>query len=189
MRPLLRGCRLGCLLGCLLGGWGAAWAQLGEGDLKAAFVYNFAKFVEWPVLLSEAQSASANPLAHASFHLCLLGSEDSLLAALPRLEGKQAHGREIRIRNVQPRAESIKGCHILVIGDSEAGRAAELARLATAQGALSVSAIEQFIELGGAIGLVTVDNRIQFEINLETTQKASLKPAAQFVKLARKVKK
>lgn len=170
-------------LGCGLGSWGTAVAQLGEGDLKAAFVYNFAKFVEWAAL-PETQSASAS-----LFHLCLVGSEDSLLAALPRLEGKPVHGQEIRVRAVQPRAEAIKGCHILVIGESEAGRAAELARLATAQGTLSVSAVEQFIELGGAIGLVTVDNRIQFEINLESTQKASLKLAAQFVKLARKVKK
>jgi hypothetical protein len=52
-----------------------------------------------------------------------------------------------------------------------------------------VSAVEQFIEWGGTIGLVTVDNRIQFEINLESAQKANLKLAAQFVKLARKVKK
>jgi YfiR/HmsC-like len=180
----LTGCRwLPLLLGCALGGSATAWAQHGEGDLKAAFVYNFAKFVEWTAPL-ETQNASAN-----FFYLCLVGSEDSLLAALPRLEGKQVQGREIRVRSVQPRAEAIKGCHILAIGDSEAGRATELARLATAQGALSVSAIEQFIEWGGAIGLVTVDNRIQFEINLETTQKANLKLAAQFVKLARKVKK
>ena len=179
----LRQWRLLWLAACL-GVWNTAWAQLGEGDLKAAFVYNFAKFVEWAPPPIDTLNASGN-----LFHLCTVGSEDSLLAALPRLEGKAVQGREIRVRAVQPRAEAIKGCHILVIGDSEAGRAAELARLATAQGALSVSAVEQFIESGGAIGLVTADNRIQFEINLESTQKANLKLAAQFVKLARKVKK
>ena len=176
-------CFLLLLLICGLGGWGTASAQRDEGDVKAAFVYNFAKFVEWTPP-PEAQNAALN-----LFHLCMVGSSDSLLAALPRLEGKQVQGREIRLRSVQPRADDIKGCHILVIGESEAGRAAELARLATAQGTLSVSAVEQFIEGGGAIGLVTVDNRIQFEINLEATQKANLKLAAQFVKLARKVKK
>lgn len=184
MAFLSRRCWLPLFLACGLGCWGAtASAQLGEGDLKAAFVYNFAKFVEWPAP-PEAPGA-----ASFLFHLCLTGSEDALLAALPRLEGKPVHGREIRVRSVQPRAEALKGCHILVIGESEAGRAAELARLATAQGALSVSTLDQFVELGGAIGLVTVDNRIQFEINLEATQKANLKLAAQFVKLARKVKK
>lgn len=171
-------------LGCSLSGWGVAQAQFGEGDLKAAFVYNFAKFVEWPAQLPETQVASSN-----FFYVCLLGSEDSLLVALPRLEGKQVHGREIRVRSAKPRAEAIKGCHILVIGESEAVKAGELARLATDQGVLSVSAVDQFIESGGAIGLLTVDNRVQFEINLESTQKANLKLAAQFVKLARKVKK
>ncbi len=176
--------RIFCAVLCCLGGPGAAWAQLGEGDLKAAFVFNFAKFVEWPTLPAEAQGAPGG-----LFHLCVVGGEDALLAALPRLEGKPVQGREIRVRAVPPRAEAVKTCHILVIGESEAARAGELARLATAHGVLSVSAAPQFVDGGGAIGLLTADNRVQFEINLETAQKANLKLAAQFVKLARRVKR
>lgn len=175
MRLFLRSFWLGC---CLLGACGPALAQLGEGDLKAALIFNFAKFVEWPALPADGQ-----------FGICLIGTEDSMLLALSRLEGKQVQGREIRVRAVRPRADAIKGCQILVVGESEAAKSGEMARLATEQGALSVSATDQFVENGGAIGLVTVDNRVQFEVNLETAQKANLKLAAQFVKLARKVKK
>lgn len=173
--------RLLLAAGCL-GSWGVASAQLGEGDLKAAFVFNFAKFVEWPAV--EAQGA---PNGH--FVLCQVGGDDTLLAALPRLEGKAVQGREIRVRAVQARGDSVRACQILVIGESEAARAGELARLATMHGVLSVSAVDQFVEAGGMIGLVTVDNRVHFEINLDATQKANLKLAAQFVKLARKVKR
>lgn len=166
---------LGC---CLLGACGSAIAQLGEGDLKAALVFNFAKFVEWPALPADGQ-----------FGICLVGTEDSMLTALSRLEGKQVQGREIRVRAVRPRTDAIKGCQILVVGESETAKSSELARLAMEHGTLSVSAADQFVENGGAIGLVTIDNRVQFEVNLDTAQKSGLKLAAQFVKLARKVKK
>lgn len=160
---------------------GRAAAQSGEAEIQAAFVYNFAKFVDWP---AEALGPAGAPLT-----LCALGNPgDPLLAALPKLEGKQAHGHDIKVRSLAPR-DSLKGCHIAVIGETEGVRPAEILKPLAGQPVLSVSAGERFIDSGGMIGLITVGNRVQFEINLEAAQRANLRLSAQFVSLARTVRK
>lgn len=160
---------------------GRVAAQSGEGDIKAAFVYNFTKFVEWP---AEALGPSGSPL-----RLCALGNpEDPLLTALPRLEGKPVQGHDIKIRLLAPR-ESLKGCHVVVIGEDEGARPQEILKSVAGQPVLSISAGERFIDAGGMIGLVTAGTKVQFEINLEAAQRANLRLSAQFVNLARNVRK
>lgn len=160
---------------------GGAYAQSGEGEVKAAFVYNFAKFVDWP---AEALGAAGSPL-----QICSLGSAgDPFLASLPKLEGKQAHGRDIKVRQLAGR-DSLKGCQMVVVGESENPRLPEILKSLAGQPALSVGAGERFTEAGGMIGLVTAGNKVQFEINLEAAQRANLRLAAQFVSLARNFRK
>lgn len=166
----------------LLGGIAAntAWGQAQEGDLKAAFVYNFAKFVEWPV---------ENLPAGAPLQVCWFGPADGLGAALPKLEGKAAQGHEIRVRTVQARTEQLKSCHLLVVGDVETPRLHDIIRASNGLAALTVGTSERFVDAGGMIGLVTTNNKVQFEINLEAAQRANLRLVAQFVNLARTVRK
>lgn len=166
---------------CLSWLWvsGAAHAQIQEGDLKAAFVYNFAKFVEWP---PEAWQGGANTLV-----ICAVGAPDPFLSALPKLAGKQIQGRDVAVRPALGRVDSLRGCQVVVVGESEAVHGADLARLAASVGALTVSALPDFADRGGIIGLLILDNRIQFDVNLEAAQSAHLKLAAQFLRLARKV--
>lgn len=175
---MIRDCCSALLSLCLLFGAAEVRAQIGEGDLKAAFVYNFAKFVEWPAELQ------GGPL-----WLCTVGGGDSLILALPKLVGKQVQGRELALRPSTGRGDALRGCHVVILAESEGHRATEVARAAVAAGALSVSTLPDFVDQGGMVGLLTQDNRIQFEVNPDAAQAGRLKLAAQFVKLARNIKK
>lgn len=143
-----------------------------EATVKAAFIYNFTKFVEWPT--------KAGPL-----QLCLVGETDPLLAALTKLEGKQSQDRNIRVRS----HGTLDGCSVIILGVSETGRVATILNNAQKYPVLTVSEIEHFTETGGMIGLVVNDSRVQFEINVQAAQRANLKLSAQLLKLSQKVKK
>lgn len=146
-----------------------------EAAVKAAFIYNFTKFVEWP-------AEAGGPL-----QLCLLGETDSLLAALANLEGKQSQGRSIQVRSAG--RDTLDGCRVIVVGASETGRLAAILDSAKKHPALTVSEVGQFADAGGMIGLVVNNAKVQFEINVQAAQRANLKLSAQLLKLSQKVKK
>ena len=148
-----------------------------EAAVKAAFVYNFTKFVEWP------------PEAGGQLQLCLVGETDPLLAALMNLEGKQSQGRSIRVRSVDHNVDFLDGCRVIIVGSSEAGRVAPILNSAQKYPALTVSEIDHFADAGGMIGLVVNNAKVQFEINAQEAQRANLKLSAQLLKLAQGVKR
>jgi len=147
-----------------------------EATVKAAFIYNFTKYVEWP------------PETNGPLLICLLGEPDPLLTALTTLEGKQSQGSNIHLRSTGRDGGSLEGCRVIVVGASETVRVAAILDSARKQPALTVSEIEHFADGGGMIGLVVDGTRVQFEINAQATQRANLRLSAQLLKLARKVK-
>ena len=165
------------LSGAALGLPSIAWAQAAEVAVKAGFVYNFTKFVEWP-------APSILPM-----QFCLVGSDDPLLAALVTLEGKQSHGREIRVRSAPGKADALRNCDVIVIGASETGNVKGVVKEVQGLPALTVSDIDRFVEVGGMIGLVVSDSKVQFEINAVAAKQANLQMGAQLMRLARSVKK
>lgn len=157
-----------------------AWPAppVSEATVKAAFVYNFSKFTEWP---AETLAAGQGPI-----RLCLYGNRDPFLAALAEIDGKLTQNRVIRVRSVtQP--TDFRSCHILALGESEVRQLPEALRAADASGVLTVSEIEGFAGAGGTIGLVVTNEKVQFEVNLDAAQRANLKLSSQLLKLARKV--
>ena len=148
-----------------------------EAAVKAAFVYNFTKFVEWP------------PEASNTLQLCMLGKTDPLLTALMNLEGKRSQGQNIHVRNVDRDAGTLDGCRVIVVGTSEADRIAAILNNAQKQPALTVSEIDHFADAGGMIGLLVNNAKVQFEIDVQAAQRANLKLSAQLLKLAQKIKK
>jgi hypothetical protein len=172
--PLLRiACSLVLLL---LSGSPSLQAQaLSEAQIKAGFLYNFAKYIEWP---GEAFSSK-----DASFVMCLAG-RDTLGASFDSIDGKTVHGHPVAVRRMGGGSEEFRGCHILFVSESEQRRVASIVR--TGQSALlTVSDIDGFIDMGGGIGLLNADERVQFEVNLGALQRASLKASSQLLKLAR----
>ena len=166
--------RMLCAL-CALCACGPVRAQtdVPEDPLKAAFVFNFAKYVEWP------ESASGNgPL------VACVASGHGLAAALLQFDGRMVAGRSFQVLRLSAPAEAA-GCHLVVVAESAVRRSAAWLRQLPAQGVLTVGDGEGFIDEGGMIGLVRSGDRLQFDINQPALQRAGLRASSQLLKLAR----
>lgn len=146
---------------------------IGEYQLKAAFLYNFAKFIEWP--------AAAFPSPEAHFRLCVLGSE-AFIAAQQVLRDKTVRGRPLELRHVHSVAEG-KRCHLLFVAASESAWA-EAVLDGVAGHTVTVGESNDFTRSGGVINLVRNDNRIRFEIARRTAERSGFKFSAQLLNLA-----
>jgi hypothetical protein len=164
-------------LAALLLATGPCQAQASsEPRVKAAFVFNFIKFVEWP--------AQATP---GAIRLCTMGAKEPFLAAVAALDGKTLQNRELRVQRVS-RGNDLAACQVLVLGESETENAGELLRASRGKTLLTISDIEKFADAGGIIGLLVVDERVQFEVNADAARQADLRMSSQVMKLARSVK-
>ena len=145
--------------------------------MKAAFVYNFAKFTDWP---DELWSKS-NKL-----RLCMAGTRDGFSQAVAALDAKPpVRGKEIEVRSVS-RPEDAATCHILVIAGREG--MTQWARGVANGPVLTVGDGEGFAPSGGIIGLFVEGEKVRFEINPDAASRAGLKLSSQLLKLARLVK-
>jgi hypothetical protein len=162
------------------GGTGGATAlaqTAGPDELKAAFLYNFGKFVVWP-------AASLPP--EEVFVIGVLG-DDSIEEALRRtVRDKPMHARRIVIRQLRS-VEDARACQVLFVSATERAQLPRI--LESLQGArvLTVSDMDQFVDRGGMIRLVLDGGRYGFEINLHRVERAGLKMSSQLLKLARRV--
>jgi len=155
----------------------AGAAQPTEYELKAAFVYNFAKFVEWP------EDAFVSPAE--SLRIGILGN-DPFGDALPAvIAGRSAAGRGIELRRYR-RPADVSGCQILFIRPPE-GELPRVLRALDPRGVLTVGEGEAFAREGGVIGLVMEENRVTFEVNLEAAERAHLTLSSKLLQLARRV--
>lgn len=143
-----------------------------EYDIKAAFLYHFAQFVEWPDEID-----GSDPLT-----LCLYG-HDPFGESIDRLHGREARGRQIQVRRIADEEEAAE-CSVLYVSPNAEGPAPEwLDRLASRH-VLTVGDGEAFTELGGAIRFYKLRNKIRFEVNLDVARRAGLKISSQMLKLA-----
>jgi hypothetical protein len=168
--------RAGCVLLALLPA--AAFAQYAEAEVKAAFVFNVAKFAEWP--------AEILPPG-APLRLCVLGmpgGPGTFGAALLALEGKTVQGRKLEVRAGAPLAP-LRPCHLLVL-TPDAPEARRV--LAGEQGTLTLGDGDGFIDAGGIIGITVAERRVRFDVNLEVARRGGIHLSAQLLRLARQVK-
>jgi hypothetical protein len=166
---------LAALAGTLLADPAAAQSSMSEPQAKAAFVLNFARYVEWP---ERSFATRDSPLL-----ICLLG-RDSLGSALAALENRPVQNRLVSVRMVAS-VDEARPCHVLFIGASETRRLTLLMRSLAGQPVLTVSDADGFIDAGGAIGIVQGDGHLQFEVNRQTLEQAQLKASSNLLKLAR----
>lgn len=166
-----RACALALLLGWPLVG---AADALTEVQVKAAYVFNFVKFVEWPA------GAFATP--QAPLVLCI-ASGDGLRGAFAAIDGKPAQGRLLQVRR-GVKADEFKACHVLFVPESEERAAPEHLRRAGTLPLLTVGEHDGFAASGGVIGFVVRDERVQFEINPDAANRADLKVSSRLLQLA-----
>ncbi len=168
---------LGSLLGfVLLGLCTCAWPQAdGEADeahVKAAFIYKFTGYVDWP--------DSAPGAAEAPFVMGVLGS-DVLFAELTQLAaGRKVHERPIVVRKMRT-GEPVGGLQLLFIGRAEALHAE------TAKPVLVVTEVEGGMPRGSMINFVIVDRHVRFAIALPAVEKAGLRMSSRLLSVAQKV--
>lgn len=150
-----------------------AHANNSAAEIKTAFIYNFAKFVEWP--------GSAFAEEHSPLQLCVW--EGTLDGKLQLLNGREAQGRQIRVKRIES-VESLQGCHILVIAEVSDNLRNQLLLVTGRNNILTIGDSGDFTRQGGMIGLFVEANRVQFSVNLNAAQSAGLKMSARMLQLA-----
>jgi hypothetical protein len=159
----------------LLGLCSQAGAQQNlEYKIKAAFLYNFAKFVEWPNL------KNADP--SLPFVLGVLG-DDPFGSELDVIQNKIINGRRISIKRFSS-LNDYEPCHILFINPGEKNILKETLLWLKNKDALTVGDAADFAKAGGMIGFVQKQKKVRFEINIAAAENKGLSISSNLLKLA-----
>lgn len=153
-----------------------------EYAVKAAFLYNFAKFVEWP---AEAFLNEQTPIT-----ICVLGRDPFGSALESVTRDKTAKGRSFLIRRFKA-IEDVAGCHILFVSESEQkdmDRILSVLDKCRKCSVLTVSDMEKFARRGGVINFITIEKKIHFEVNMDAASRTGLKISSRLLTLAKIVK-
>jgi uncharacterized protein DUF4154 len=160
-----------------LGGRAAAQTEprASATEIKAAYLLNFARYVEWP---AAALGDSAGPLV-----ICVVES-NALEDALRRVaEGRTVSGRPVRVQVVRSSDEDVT-CHVAYVGSPAAAAARSLQAAWADQPVLTVGEGEEFLAAGGIIGFVMVEQTVRFAINQEAAHRARLRISSRVLALA-----
>ncbi len=149
----------------------------GEYKVKAAYLYNFAKFIRWP------DSAFHN--AEAPLVIGVLGT-NYFNGALQPLAAKKVRNRTIEIKHFKTLAE-VQNCHLLYISKSEQQNRGLILTTLANQPILTVGVFNDFVELGGIIQFITRRDRLRFSINLAVASQNNIQIEAQLLSLAGEV--
>jgi len=149
-----------------------------EYEVKAAFVYNFARFVSWPV--EEFRSSEED------FVIGVLGADPFGAVLDDLVESKKVGGSDLAVRRF-PSVDALGPCQVLFVTSAENGRLGEVLGMLGESAVLTVGEAEGFLEQGGMINLRLEEQKVRFEINAGAADKAGLKISSQLLKLAIRV--
>jgi hypothetical protein len=151
-----------------------------EYEVKATYLYNFTRFVEWPVQGLPGQSDS--------FAICVLGDNPFGPALQATVAQETIAGRSVVAKQV-PTLQDAANCRVLFISSSEDKRLKEiLASLGTAS-VLTVSDLPKFTQRGGMVQFIVDSNRVRFEVNSATAERAGLTLSSELLKVAVSVRR
>ncbi len=153
---------------------------LKEYELKAAFLYNFTKFIEWPT--NRFQDANA------PFVVAVAGNSPCTAELEEIAQERKINGRSLIIKLVKT-PEAAKGAHVLFVSVSEDARLKEWLTAAHNAGILSVGESEPFFKQGGIINFILEGEKIRFDLNIGRADATGLRVSAQLQKLARSVRR
>ena len=148
-----------------------------EPALKAAFLYKFAGYVEWP--------PTALISADAPFVIAVAGAEDVAAELERAVQGRTIHERRVEVRRLNA-TNGLRGVHVVFVGRGAPGARAIL-RSAEANGALTVTENDDGLAMGAAINFLHIDERIGFEVSLEAAERAGLRISSRMLAVARRV--
>lgn len=180
MRQRILACLMLVLLSVLGQETRAQDAQVSESDLKAAFLFNFTKFIEWPPEAFAGENATVN--------VGVYGDEDFTKTLKTLLADKKAHGRPFTVKRLNNPADA-KTCQILYFQEAEARKMQAVYEAIKKMPILTVGESDDFIDHGGMFNLFFEDKQLRFEVNQTTAENAKLTVSSKLMKLAKKVRK
>lgn len=154
------------------------WAQASppsEYQVKAAFIYNFAKFVDWP---PDAFLDEKSPLA-----LCVYGKDPFGSALDDAVRGKTIGNRDITVRR-NNKLQELNACQIVFVSNSESEHLPGILAGLHGSSALIVGESPHFAEQGGQIQFLLEDKRIRFSINVDAVNRARFRMSSKLLALA-----
>ena len=153
-----------------------AWsAGFNPAQIKAAFIYNLASFVEWPVQEIDKDKNT--------FVIAVLGDDEIGRNLGLLVEGEQIKGKAVIVKHYSSVAEA-GNCRILFVGSAMQKNMAQIFRTFAGRSTLIVSDSDAFIRNGGMVNLKRRDDRIRIEINVNTAKKVGIKFNAKLLKVA-----
>jgi hypothetical protein len=147
-----------------------------EYHVKALFLYNFAKFVDWP------SNMQADPIC-----VGVLGDDPFGELLDQTVAGKTVNGRSFVIKRLK-RSEDAKACHIVFVSGSEKKRVRPILDGLKNCGVLTVGEIQGFAADGGVINFEIVDSKVRFEVNIDAAERTGLKLSSKLLSLAKIVR-
>src|SRR5450432_2820741 len=160
-----------------------ARAMQGQGveeyQMKAAILYNLAKFVEWP---SNTFKSTTDPITS-----CILGDSPFGRSLDLQLNGKPIDDRKVVVRHVSEISQA-RGCQILMITNSVPKRNSNLNEI-KASGILTVGEADGFASEGGVVNLKLESGKVRIQINVEAAEREGLRISSRLLNLAQIVKK
>jgi len=147
-----------------------------EYQVKAAFLYNFAKFIDWP---AEAFNASNAPLI-----IGVIGNDPFGVALDQAINGKTVNGRPLVVRRLKW-GQDLRACQILFISSSERKRLPQIIQSLRGASVLTVGDMAEFTQQGGIINFILEASRVRFEINSRASDQARIRISSKLLALAK----
>jgi hypothetical protein len=151
-----------------------------EYEVKATYLYNFIRFVEWPEKVTQAQSGS--------FVICVLG-KDPFGPALNAILADEATAGKTVVAQRIPTPQDAVNCRVLFISSSESTRLKQILATLGEASVLTVSELPEFTQRGGMVQFVSEGNRVRFEVNLASAEHAGLTLSSELLKVAVNVRR
>jgi hypothetical protein len=161
--------------------WNAQAAEDSESlerRVKAAFLYKFAGYVEWP---TKSFASPETPVT-----IGVIGAEPIAMELAQAVTGRTVNDRPVTVKRLKA-GESLAGIHVLFVGRAENARLDQLAQSAQPRSILTVTETDGALARGSVINFVLADGRVRFEIALDSAEKSGLKLSSRLLAVAQQV--
>jgi hypothetical protein len=149
-----------------------------EHQVKAAFLYKFAGYVDWP------STSFARP--DTPFTIAVAGADAIAAELVQATSGRTVEGRPVTVKRVKA-GESLAGVHILFVGKAENARLNQWVQSARPHSVLTVTESDGALAQGSVINFVMADRRVRFEVALDSAEKSKLKLSSRLLAVAQEV--
>ncbi len=143
--------------------------------VKSAFLYNFIKYITF--------EQESNNKSFSAFNVCVLG-DDPFGSVLDKMSRRKAKGKNVLVKRMQ-NIELVDQCHLVYVSQSKEGSLNEVFAFVENKPIVTVSDIASFVDKGGVLGFVEVDNRIGIEVNLTNARRANVRISALLLEIAK----